>query len=120
MFFLPTIIQDLMKPLYFAAVSLVVLTGCGVQQYKVDSSLNYLELMGAPMARLELNSTEDEVTVDSVVINRGQCKDIDNGRNFPFTLKYGEKMSVISERCKVREVTWTINGIEHTFNWDPH
>lgn len=109
-----------MKSYFAVSASLVLLAGCGAQQYKVDSRLSYIEAMGPPMALIELTSTEDEVTVDSVVINRGQCKDIENGRNFPVTIKYGEKMSVISNLCKVREVTWTINGIEHTFNWDPH
>ncbi len=109
-----------MKNRFALAAAAVLLAGCGAQQYKVDSGLKYLEFMNTPMVQIELTSLENEVVVDSVSINRGQCRDVDNGRNFPFTLKYGEKMSVLSERCKVREATWTINGIEHTFNWDPH
>lgn len=109
-----------MKVHFALASAIFLLAGCGADQYKVDSRLNYIEFMSTPMARLELTSLEDEVTVDSVSINRGQCRDIDNGRNFPFKLKYGQRLSVLSERCKVREAVWTINGVEHTFNWDPH
>lgn len=117
----PSTIENVFMKTHLAvATTLVVLAGCGAQKYDVDSSLQYLELMGSPMVQIALTSLENEVIVNSVSINRGQCRDVDRGRNFPFTLKYGENMTVLSERCKVREVAWTINGIEHTFNWDPH
>lgn len=65
-------------------------------------------------ARLHITARVDQITIENVQVNRGNCK----VRNMTATpLKFGQSTDVFSDPCRVAEVVVTANGQNWKFTF---
>lgn len=100
-----------------------MLIGCGESKPNVDIETydKVNQLFGIKYVEVKVKSISDEVTVEDVIVNRGNCKiekNFLNGKSIlPKQLKFGESVSVsFSGPCEAVQVdvvtndgSWTVS-----------
>lgn len=106
----------------FALTGLLI--GCGKSEPNVDIETydKVNQLFGINYVEVKVKAISDEVTVEDIIVNRGNCKienkNIFNGKPIlPKQLKFGESVSVsFSGPCEAAQVdvvtnngSWTVS-----------
>lgn len=93
-----------------------------LEESEVPVSISFERVPGAlgqPLTYLIVQSTSDEVQVNSIDLNRGNCSAVppsQSGAELPRTLKFGQSMRLLVIGCEsVLEVSVDTNTGEHTF-----
>jgi len=71
------------------------------------------------LGKIEVQATTDQVTINQVILNRGQCSAIDNSIKMPITLSFGRTYTGYINNCsldKIIEVQVNTNLGNWTFN----
>lgn len=67
-----------------------------------------------PLSMINIASITDQITIKSVIVNRGNCKGYDS--IFPKSLKYGEQIDFgLVGQCGVKEIKVVTNKGERTY-----
>lgn len=113
-----------MKKLAVICALTGLLIGCGESEPNVDIETydKVNQIFGIKYVEVKVKAISDEVTIDDVIVNRGNCKienkNIFNGETIlPKQLKFGESVSVsFSGPCEASQVdvvtndgSWTVS-----------
>ena len=86
------------------------------QSLKVSTASRWSENWGQYVKELAIVSTEDSVTINKILLNRGNC-DYPMTFRLPYTLKYGQKLNVMLSRCEILEVQIDTNKGTQTYKF---
>ena len=57
------------------------------------------------LGMIDVQSTTDQVTIEKVILNRGQCSAIDNSIKMPVTLSFGRTYRGYINNCSLDKIT---------------
>lgn len=104
-------------------VSTLLLSGCSDSEPAVNVEVQTLTdrsfMGGVTVPVVWFSAIADEVTVEDVIVNRGNCKMTAYAKSrFPHTLLYGQKADAgFTAGCSVSEVEIVTNEGSWTFNF---
>lgn len=102
------------KYIILAAVSLPLLVGCNTET-PVSVELGQNQFWGTP--QLTITSVTDEVTVNAVDVNRGNCKSNPH-QKMPYTLSFGTSFKIDTPACQnVLEVNISTSDGDFSFSF---
>ncbi|HFK1874675.1 TPA: hypothetical protein ACGW3T_002512 [Pseudomonas aeruginosa] len=94
---------------------IAALTGCDSKP-PITVELGQNEMWGSP--QLQITSKKNEVTINSVEVNRGNCKRY-VWEDLPHKMTFGEVLKVDSRYCqKVVEVSISTSEGDYSFSFD--
>jgi len=92
------------KTLYLTAL-LFGLSACSESSPPVKIETFNERMFKVQYTKIKVTAISDEIAVEDIVVNRGNCKIINVGKKFPNTLKFGEYVSVtVPTSCSVSEI----------------
>lgn len=91
----------------------------------VNAQGTYLPKVNFPVWQLTLTSLENDITIQSLTLNRGNCliSMAGRGKNVNKRLRYGQTLSFTTpsndgfSKCRPLELTVQTNKGDFTFNW---
>lgn len=106
--------------LFAMVVGIISLAACDFQG-DVPVQLVYRDstdpLFGMQMAEVQITAVANEVRVESLVLNRGNCHF--RTRNLPRTLRFGETVGIYAPGCfSLKEVTVETSLGEYTYTFE--
>jgi len=101
-----------MKKLFFALIACSLLSACSDPDIEISIYEKHDPLFGIRYELLKIKAIEDDVTIEEVVANRGDCRL--QKIKLPRKLSFGQSLSLGAYECDVIEVqvrtdsgTWT-------------
>lgn len=93
----------------------VVLAGCS-SEAPVTVELGQNPFWGSP--QLKITSTTDEVVIETVEVNRGNCK-VNSHEPLPHTLEFGDSFKVDAPGCQnLLQASVETSGGSYDFSFD--
>lgn len=96
------------KKLLIASLCTIGLSACSSDpDFDLNVSMGADPIFGTPYEMILITAKDDEVELEEVVVNRGNCEV--NTKELPVTLGYGEarRFGVRADECDVRAVEVT-------------
>ncbi|MBD9417646.1 hypothetical protein IB259_00235 [Achromobacter sp. ACM04] len=99
------------------------LSGCGGSEppFKVEAFQKKNPYFNVPYGEVRINATTDEVVIESLKLNRGNCKVqvIYGLTDLPRTIKFGQSLELASVgQCNIQEAEITANGTVWKFSFN--
>jgi hypothetical protein len=107
-----------MKKLLIALTTSGLLTACSDPNIEISVYEREDPLFGIRYELLKIKALEDDVTIEEVVANRGDCRlqKVD----LPLTLAFGRSANINAYNCDVVEVEVTTDGGTWTETYDDY
>lgn len=109
-----------MKKTFLITTLSCLLCACGDAEPPVKvEAFNMPGMFGTTYPKVEVTATDDDVAIEKVVINRGNCTAYRSATSsIPANLKFGQSVTVTSAaNCKLTEVSVIANGDTWSFSF---
>lgn len=109
-----------MKKIAIFLLTSIISAGSSLAQsspMKVQQGSEYVSGWNRVVKYVYIQSTENNLVITRVVLNRGNCQTMLSGYSVPVSLKYGDTLKAIVDHCNVLEVDVQTNKGNFTYKF---